>query len=44
MIVSLDQGDLDSKLPRGEVNLASKIVGLFWTPLREGLAVLYELE
>lgn len=44
MIVSLDQGDLDSKLPRGEVNLSSKIVGLFWTPLRDGLAVLYELE
>ena len=44
MVVSLDHGDLDSKLPRGEVSLSSKVVGLFWTPLRDGLVVLYEME
>lgn len=44
MIFSLDQGELDSKLPRGDLHLASKVIGLFWTPLRDGLAVLYEME
>ena len=44
MVFSLDQGELDSKLPRGDVVLASKVVGLFWTPMRDGLAVLYEMD
>jgi hypothetical protein len=43
MIVSMDQSDLDSKLPRGDVQLTSKVVGLFWTPMRDGLVVLYEM-
>jgi hypothetical protein len=43
LVVSLDQGQLESKLPHGEVSLGNKVIGLFWTPLREGLAILYEL-
>jgi len=44
MIVSLDQCELDSKLPRGDVQLDCKVVGLFWTPIRDGLVVLYEMD
>ena len=43
IIFSFDEGDLESKLPHGEVRLSSKVSGVYWTPLRDGLAVLYEL-
>lgn len=43
IIFSFDEGDLESKLPHGEVRLSSKVNGVYWTPMRDGLAVLYEL-
>ena len=43
IIFSFDDGDLESKLPHGEIRLSSKVNGVYWTPMRDGLAVLYEL-
>lgn len=44
LIFSFDDGDLERKMPHGEVRLTSEISGVFWTPLRDGLAVAYEIE
>ena len=44
IIFSFDEGDLESKLPHGEVRLSSKVTGVYWTPMRDGLAVVYEME
>ena len=43
IIFSFDEGDLESKLPHGEIRLSSQVKGVYWTPMRDGLAVLYEL-
>lgn len=43
IIFSFDEGDLESKLPHGEIRLSSQVTGVYWTPMRDGLAVLYEL-
>ena len=44
IIFSFDEGDLDSKLPHGEVRLQSKITGVYWSPARDGLSVVYEMD
>ena len=43
IIFSFDEGDLENSLPHGAINLSTKIAGVFWTPMRDGLAVCYEL-
>ena len=44
IIFSFDEGDLESKLPHGAINLSSKVTGVYWTPMRDGLSVCYELQ
>ena len=43
IIFSFDEGDLENSLPHGAITLSSNIAGVFWTPMRDGLAVCYEL-
>lgn len=33
---------LEEKLPHGHITLFGKVKSIFWTPLRNGLSVLYE--
>lgn len=40
-ILALDKA-LENRLPRGNVTLFSKVKAVFWSPFRQGLAVIYE--
>lgn len=44
IIFSFDEGDLENSLPHGAITLSSKVQGVYWTPMRDGLAVCYELQ
>ena len=44
LIFSFDEGDLESKLPHGEIRLSQVVNGVYWSPMRDGLAVIYELQ
>jgi hypothetical protein len=41
LLIAFDQ-KFEDKLPRGHIQLLAKVKQVFWTPFREGLAVLYE--